>query len=90
MSAGHYADAIREAKWVSSHRGRAYAEFNQELTAFNVAQTNLALLRAAEAAQASGDKNASRQSLDAFLKAWPEKSQPAALFSRVTKLEKAF
>jgi uncharacterized protein HemY len=74
---------------LSSHRGRAYAEFNQQqvLTAFNVAQTTLAMLRGAEAAHASGDAASARRLLDAYKAAWMD--QRGTLAVRVTKLETA-
>jgi len=65
--------ALSEAHWLSAHRGRAYLEFNmqQVLTPFNVATSDLALLRAAELSGDLGDRVAARNSLAAFLEAWP-------------------
>ncbi|HEX6612289.1 MAG TPA: putative peptide modification system cyclase, partial [Rhodanobacteraceae bacterium] len=42
-------DAMNEARWLASHRGQAYMEFNvqQMLTPFNVAMANLAAHRTA-------------------------------------------
>jgi putative peptide modification system cyclase len=71
--ASDYTDALAEAHWLSSHRGRAYAEHNMNLMLmpFNVASSDLALLRAAEFSQVLGKKAGIRQSLAALKKAWP-------------------
>lgn len=81
-------DALVEAHWLSSHRGRAYLEFNvqQVLTPFNVAESNLALLRAAELSAASGDKTAARNSLATFLAAWPQAAKLSWLAPRLRRL----
>lgn len=41
--------ALAEAQWLAQHRGRAYAEYgaNQFMMAFNIVQSDLALLRTA-------------------------------------------
>ena len=89
-AAHRFAEAKTEAQWLAEHRGRAYTEFNQQqmLTPFNVAQTDLALLRAAEFSLATADKDGARRNLDAFRKAWPAKTQPATIASRVTSIER--
>lgn len=71
------AKALDEARWLSTHRGRAYLEFNvqQVLTPFNVTLSDIALLRAAELSQALGEKNAAQKSLAEFLSAWPHAMQ---------------
>jgi len=71
------AAALREAHWLSTHRGQAYLEFNvqQVLTPFNVALSDLALLRAAELSQTLGEKRAAGESLTVFLDAWPKATQ---------------
>jgi putative peptide modification system cyclase len=73
-AAGQPRNALDEANWLSSHRGRAYSEYGSEwvLTAFNVAESNLALLRASEFARAVGQKDQSRKTRAQFLKAWPD------------------
>ncbi|WHZ20272.1 MAG: Adenylate cyclase [Rhodanobacteraceae bacterium] len=65
--------ALTEARWLSTHRGRAYFEVNAQLVLepFNVAESDLALLRAAELSSALGDKEQAQRSLAAFLRAWP-------------------
>jgi len=73
-ASGKPADALREATWLASHRGRAYTEFGAEwvMTPFNVAQANLAMLDAADYARAAGDAVKARDWQDKFIKAWPD------------------
>ena len=67
------ANALTEAKWLASHRGRAFTEYGAEwvMTAFNVAESSLALLKASQFALAAGQKENARQLREDFLKAWP-------------------
>jgi putative peptide modification system cyclase len=89
-----YADAgktqasLAEADWLSSHRGRAYAEFNGQrvLSPLNVIHSNLALLRGAELAKSAGDKALAKSHLAAFEAAWPESRKLKFLDSRMTAL----
>jgi hypothetical protein len=71
------ASALAEAQWLSSHRGQAYIERNMQfmLAPFDVAQSNLALLRAAQFSSASGDKTSAQRFLAAFETAWPTAAQ---------------
>jgi putative peptide modification system cyclase len=71
------ASALTESRWLSSHRGRAYIERNMQfmLAPFDVAQSDLALLHAAQFSSASGDKTSARRSLTAFETAWPKAAQ---------------
>ena len=50
------ASALGEARWLSSHRGRAYMEYNaqQVLTPFNVAESGIALSRAVKFSKGLG------------------------------------
>ena len=84
-ASGENAAALAEARWLAAHRGRAYAEYgaHQYLTAFNVAQSDLALLRASELALALGGKDEARKALDQFRQTWPQAELPAALMLRV-------
>jgi putative peptide modification system cyclase len=77
--------ALAEAQWLSIHRGRAYAENNmqQVLSPFNVAQSDLALLNAAEYSIQLGRKADALRSLDAFENAWPVHSWPSWVKPRV-------
>jgi hypothetical protein len=56
------------------------------LTPLNVAESNLALLRAAEFSNALGKKAEARQSLAAFESAWPNATQMSWLSTRLKKL----
>jgi putative peptide modification system cyclase len=82
-------NALAEAHWLSAHRGRAYVESNMlfTLTPFNVAESNLALLRSAEISASLGDKSGARQSLAAFEHAWPTAMQLPWLAPKVGALQ---
>jgi len=71
--------ALEQARWLASHRGRAYTEYNADWVArpFNVVQSDLALVRMAEFSLALGDKAAAASSLAAFRKAWSAGAVPA-------------
>jgi putative peptide modification system cyclase len=77
-------DAIAEAKWLSSHRGRAYAEYGaqQFLTAFNITQADLARLREAELAMPLGRSDEARAALDQFAQQWLPATLPASVAAR--------
>ncbi|WP_182530449.1 putative peptide modification system cyclase [Dokdonella fugitiva] len=77
-------EALAEARWLTAHRGRAYAEYNsqRELTALNVLRSNLALLSIAELTVAT-DKDAARTGLDAFRQAWPDAERVPTLAKRM-------
>jgi putative peptide modification system cyclase len=66
-------EALKEATWLASHRGRAYTEFGAEwiMAPFDVAEANLAMLDAAGYARAAGRAAEARQWQDRFAKAWP-------------------
>jgi putative peptide modification system cyclase len=76
-----YADALREAEWLASRRGRAYVEWSSDflLQPMNVLESDLALLESAEIASAAGDPGLARRQLEKFLSAW---KQPPAPFAR--------
>jgi putative peptide modification system cyclase len=71
---GKPVDALEEATWLASHRGRAYTEFGAEwvMAPFDVAEANLAMLDAARYARAAGRMGEARQWQDRFAKAWPD------------------
>jgi putative peptide modification system cyclase len=79
------AQAWEEARWLSSHRGRAYAEGNMNLmlAPFNVASADLALLHAAEFSMALGRKAEARKAMTAFEAAWPTATQMPWLVPRL-------
>ncbi len=71
---GKPAEALKEASWLASHRGRAYTEFGAEwvMTPFNVVESNLAMLDAADYARAAGQAAQAREWRERFGKAWPD------------------
>jgi tetratricopeptide (TPR) repeat protein len=81
--------ALAEARWLASHRGRAYAEYNSHWTLkpFNVLQSNLAWLASAEFSVDLNNKEEARQSLASFLRIWPLKSQPTLIAARTRRLQ---
>jgi putative peptide modification system cyclase len=84
---GDHAKARDEALWLIAHRGRAYTEYNADWVArpFNVAQSNLAWLVAAEQSIALGDKAKAREYSAGFSKRWP--TAGPAFAARMRKLE---
>ena len=83
--------ALREADWLASHRGRAYGEYGaqQFLTGFNIAQSNIALLRVSEMKFAEGDSNGARDAFQQFIRQWPQANLPAALAKRARTITAA-
>jgi len=83
------ATALIEARWLSMHRGRAYFESNMQLMLepFNVAESDLALLHAAELSNALGNKGDVKKFLGAFFEAWPRAAELTWLASRLKDLE---
>jgi hypothetical protein len=79
------ADALRESRWLTAHRGRAYAEASPLLMTWNVLQSDLALLDSAELALIAKDKEGARLSLSRFESAWPEASRAQPFAARVEK-----
>jgi hypothetical protein len=73
-ASGKPAEAMKEAAWLAAHRGRAYTEFGAEwvMTPFNVVESNLAMLDAADYARASGQAAQARDWQNKFLGAWPD------------------
>jgi hypothetical protein len=59
----------------------------QILTPFNVAESDLSLLRIAKLSNDQGNKDAAQISLINFLKAWPEAKQLAWLAPRLQGLD---
>jgi putative peptide modification system cyclase len=83
------ANALDEAHWLSSHRGRAYVEGDMifTLTPFNVAQSNLALLRSAEFSNTLNDKASMQRFLSSFEHTWPNAIHTPWLASRLQRLQ---
>ena len=84
------ARALEEAHWLASHRGRALAEYNSQqfLIGYNIAQSNLALLRSAELSLAAGKTDAARVDAQRFEQAWPRAEWPASVAARFKALSK--
>jgi hypothetical protein len=85
------ATALEEAHWLIAHRGRAFTEYGTEwvLAAFNVAQSDLAELRAAEFATTLGQKEEARREVDAFRNHWRPALESKSLAQRVEKVDAA-
>jgi len=90
-ASGRKLEAAKEAEWLSSHRGRAYGEFNidQVMNASNVVHSNLALLSGAEYLTAAGQLEPARARLADFLRYWPNARTTPFLRDRLRKLDKA-
>ena len=90
-AANDTAAAVGEARWLATHRGRAYAEYypGQILTAYNIEQSNLALLRGAELALAQKDSASARSLLAEFITAWPDAAHHPAWQERTSRLHKS-
>ena len=88
-AAGKTDKALVQARWLATHRGRAYAEYGPHnlLTVGNVYNANIALLRAAELALLQADKKTAESMLKEFRQAWPEASWQAQLAGRVQKVQ---
>ncbi|WP_300615628.1 putative peptide modification system cyclase [Dokdonella sp.] len=82
--------ALAQARWLATHRGRAYMEYNADWVArpFNVAQSNLAVLREAELSLSLGDTKGAISSLDSFRRQWPDSKQVSFVSGRVESLQK--
>ena len=88
---GNSAAARKEARWLSSQRGRAYTEIGAGpvWVPYNVAQTTLALLADAGFSASVGDHEGARTALAAFTTAWPDPAALPPLRERVGVLEAA-
>jgi len=77
-------DALRELRWLTEHRGRAYLELNslQILQSRYVAESNLARLRMAELEISRKRLDAAKADLTDFLSVWPIDKQPASIAAR--------
>ena len=84
-------DALAEANWLASHRGRAYAEYGGHYLQrpYDVALSTVALRRAAECAARLQRADAVREHLAAFDRAWPARTLPEALRQRRDALVQA-
>ena len=85
VDAHRTAEALEQAAWLASHRGRAYAEYGslQLVRAANVLESNLAPLAAAEIAGAALPAER-RADLD---KLWPAATRPAFVSARLRAID---
>jgi putative peptide modification system cyclase len=88
LQRGDHAGARDQARWLASHRGRAYAEATagDMWLPFNVAQSNIALLVDAECSMHLRDEAQARKAMTEFKKRWPEQDLPAPLKQRSARL----
>ena len=88
MAAGRHREALAQARWVAAHRGRAYVERpgGDMLSVPGLAETTLALLAEAEAAQALGIAAEPKDALDRFAGAWAPAELPPSVRARVRAL----
>jgi putative peptide modification system cyclase len=83
-AAGDNAAALAQAKWLATHRGRAYVEYAAKaVIPYAVVNSDLALLRQAELATALGRKDDAQHALDRFLAAWPQAEKIPAFAVRL-------
>jgi hypothetical protein len=83
--AGNDALALEQAKWLTTHRGRAYVEGNAAglPVVLNLADINEANLQAAEVHASRGNARLASDALRRFTLAWPIESMPPTLRRRV-------
>lgn len=90
MAAGQEDDASNESGWLAGHRGRAYAELNDEqaLQPFNVTEADLALLSQAALGAKLGKQSDSDKALNEFMSAWPDAKRIPFIAQRLDSLAK--
>jgi putative peptide modification system cyclase len=88
---GDFEAARSQANWLSSHRGRAYAEISggSMFTPYNVGQSTLAILDAAEYSVKLGESAEARRLLQELRGFWPNVDMPAWLAERIDKVAQA-
>jgi putative peptide modification system cyclase len=91
VAGGHDQDALKEANWLATHRGRAYAENNIQrmLTPLNVVDSDLALLTGAELLAKLDRGDEAKKQLDAFRNAWPDADRIGFVAPRLKALDAA-
>jgi len=88
-AAGDDEGALEQARWIASHRGRAYVEraTDEMLTVMGLVDTTLAHLVQAEIAADRGDTDEASRRLAGFTAAWAADALPGALRARVARLQ---
>ncbi|KFN46325.1 hypothetical protein N787_10965 [Arenimonas metalli CF5-1] len=89
QASGDTAAALAQAKWLASHRGRAFAEPNSEFSwqLANVAESNLATLSASVYAEALGRSDEAKSERARFDAAWPAGGSLPAVQRRLDSLD---
>jgi hypothetical protein len=87
---GDVSGAREEARWLATHRGRAYTQACAQsiFMAFDIAQSNLAQLYQAEFSVALEDSKDARKNLDSFQRIWSEKDLPDWIGQRTADVER--
>lgn len=87
---GNYEQALAQARWISSHRGRAFVERGVSglIDPITIADTTLAQLNAAELLDKLGREKEAQDELAGFLKNWNEEGSTEPIRSRVAKLKR--
>ena len=87
-AAGDGGLALREAKWMAAHRGRAFIEGTQAglPSVINVADTNLAHLEAAELLEQAGRHPEAKAEVTEFRSVWPAQRIPERLRRRAAAI----
>jgi hypothetical protein len=90
-AAGDLEGALEQAKWLATHRGRAFTESTTHdvLRFVNITASNEALLVQAELLSQDGQKQEAKRQMDAFLAAWPLVELPDSYRRRVDALQAA-
>jgi putative peptide modification system cyclase len=86
--AGRVDDALAHARWLETHRGRAYAEYgaSQMLRSINVLESNLAPIAAAEVLHAAGREKEAAEARASAESLWPSATRPAFVDARLRAL----
>ena len=89
LASGDDAKAVVQAKWLTSHRGRAYVEraSDEMLTVVEVVDTTDALLVQAEAAARRGDRAEAQTMRARFVAAWNPATLPDSIRARLLRLD---
>ena len=87
--AGEWNIVLAQSRWLATHRGRAFVEQGVDSlpTPFNIVDTTMAHVDAAEALGAMGRADQARKELGLLEAAWPSASWPPQLRSRIARLD---
>ena len=84
-----FRSAREQARWMSSHRGRAYTQVSSSsaFVPFDIAQSTLALLYEAEYSSRLGEVESARRVLAEFDAQWPLDGRPEWITTRARSLQ---